>query len=264
MQLIAASKMRRAQEMVLNGRPYSEHIQGLLSHLAAMYNPEEGPAAPLLEVRPVRRTALVLITPDRGLCGGLISNINRAAGQRLRDADSEVTVISVGRRGRQFIVRTGTDLKADFEGIGDRPSLDDTVPISSLVMRLFQEYEVDRVWLGYSRFESTAIQRPEIRTLIPVEPAELAPRESVGYIYEPDAASVLEALLPRYVEMQIYHAILEAIACEHSARMVAMKNATDAANDIIENLTLDLNKARQEAITTEMLDIVGGVAAVQR
>lgn len=264
MQLIAASKMRRAQQMVLAGRPYSEKIQGLLSDLSAVHSPEEDELVPLLEVRPVRRTGLLLVTPDRGLCGGLVSNMNRATGEAIRDADGDVVVIAVGRKGRDFIVRSGSELQAVFENIGDRPTLEETRPISSLVIREFREQSVDRVWLGFARFVNTAVQRPEITTLIPVAPAEVEAVHAAGYIYEPDAAAVLEELLPRYVEMEVYHAILEAIASEHSARMVAMKNATDAANDLIADLTLELNKVRQESITSEILDIVGGVAAVER
>ncbi|MCH8102235.1 MAG: ATP synthase F1 subunit gamma [Chloroflexi bacterium] len=264
MQMIAASKMRRAQEMVLAGRPYSEKIEVMLADLAAVQSQTDEAAVPLLEVRPVQKTALVLVTPDRGLCGGLHSNMNRAAGEAIRNADSDVVVITVGRKGRDFIVRSGTELLATFENVGDRPTLDDTRPISSIVIQEFEKRAIDRVWLGFSRFVNIAVQKPEISTLIPVEPAELEPGQAVDYIYEPSPRDVLEELLPRFVEMEIYHAILEAIASEHSARMVAMQNATDAANDLIDELTLVLNKARQESITSEILDIIGGVAAVER
>ncbi len=264
MQMIAASKMRRAQEMVVAGRPYSEKIERMLADLAAVQSQTDEAAVPLLEVRQVQKTALVLVTPDRGLCGGLHSNMNRAAGEAIRSAGTDVAVIAVGRKGRNFIVRSGTELLATFEGVGDRPTLDDTRPISDIVIQEFEKRGIDRVLLGYSRFINTAIQSPEIATLIPGEPVEREPGEAVDYIYEPDARGVLEGLLPRYVEMEIYHAILEAIASEHSARMIAMQNATDAANDLIDELTLVLNKARQESITSEMLDIVGGVAAVER
>lgn len=264
MQMIAASKMRRAQEMVLAGRPYSEKIEVMLADLAAVQSQADEAAVPLLEVRPVQKTALVLVTPDRGLCGGLHSNMNRAAGEAIRNADSDVVVITVGRKGRDFIVRSGTELLATFENVGDRPTLDDTRPISSIVIQEFEKRAIDRVWLGFSRFVNIGVQKPEISTLIPVEPAELEPGQAVDYIYEPSPRDVLEELLPRFVEMEIYHAILEAIASEHSARMVAMQNATDAANDLIDELTLVLNKARQESITSEILDIIGGVAAVER
>ncbi|MBI4220576.1 MAG: ATP synthase F1 subunit gamma [Chloroflexi bacterium] len=268
MQLIAASKMRRAQEMVLSGRPYAEKISDVLADLAAQIRTLEeagdGPIVPLFEARQVQKTAMVLLTPDRGLCGGLVANMNRAAGEAIRTAEGPVTVISVGRKGRAFIVRIGGDLKAVFTGIGDRPRLEDTLQISNIVIKEFEDRAVDRVWLAYSKFISTAQQTPTIQTLIPVKPAELKPQEAVGYIYEPDAPTVLRRLLPRYVQMEVYHAILEAIASEHSARMVAMKNATDAANELVDELRLDLNKARQESITSEILDIVGGVAGVQR
>lgn len=264
MQMIAASKMRRAQEMVVAGRPYSEKIEAMLADLAAVQGQTDEAEVPLLEVRPVQKTALVLVTPNRGLCGGLHANMNRAAGEAIQSAESDVVVITVGRKGRDFVVRSGTELLATFEDIGDRPTLDDTRPISNIVIQEFEKREIDRVWLGFTRFINTAVQRPEIATLIPVEPAELEPGQAVDYIYEPNSREVLEQLLPRFVEMEIYHAILEAIASEHSARMVAMRNATDAANDLIDDLTLVLNKARQESITAEILDIVGGVAAVER
>lgn len=263
MQLIAASKMRRAQQMMFDGRPYAEKIREVLSRLAAVQTISGQAAVPLLEVREPKTTALILVTPDRGLCGALVANINRAAGRTLAETEGNVLVISVGRRGRTFMVRVGAEVKAVFENLPDRPRLADTLPISSLVVNLFEQHEVDKVLLGYSRFESAAVQHPVIQNLIPVEPAKMGPHELIDYIYEPDPETVLASLLPRYIEMQVYHAILEAIASEHSARMVAMKNATDAANEMIENLTLALNKARQESITTEMLDIVGAVAALE-
>jgi len=264
MQLIAASKMRRAQDMVIAGRPYAEKIEGLLADLAAIEHGEEEAAVPLLDIRPVIKTAIVLVTSDRGLCGGLNANMIRAAAAVIQEADGEVTMISVGKKGRNFVVRSGTELLATFEGLGDRPTLDDTRPISSIVISEFEKRNIDRVLLGYTDFINTAVQKPVIKTLIPVEPAELEDNQAAGYIYEPSPRDVLEELLPRFVEMEIYHAILEAIASEHSARMVAMQAATDAASDLADDLTLALNKARQESITAELLDIVGGVAAVER
>lgn len=262
MQMIAASKMRRAQESVIAGRPYSEHMNSVLSHLAALERGSDDTSVPLLEARDVRATGIVLITPDRGLAGGLVSNLTRAVERTITASDSPVVVVAVGRKGRNFTLRVGADLKADFEGISDNPTVEDTRAISNMVIEEFESAGVDRVLLAYSRFINTAVQSPSIDTLIPVEPAELSGEEAVGYIYEPGPVEVLEKLLPRYIEMEVYHAVLEAIASEHSARMVAMKNATDAANDLIDDLTLQLNKARQEAITSEMLDIVGGVEAL--
>ncbi len=262
MQMIAASKMRRAQEMVVAGRPYSEHMNSVLSHLAALERGSEDSSVPLLEARDVKTTGIVLITPDRGLAGGLVSNLTRAVERAISASESPVTLVAIGKKGRNFTVRTGNELKAVFDGIGDNPTVEDTRAISNLVIDEFESAGVDRVLLAYSRFINTAVQYPTIETLIPVEPAELTGNAAIGYIYEPGPVEVLEQLLPRYVEMEVYHAVLEAIASEHSARMVAMKNATDAANDLIDDLTLKLNKARQEAITSEMLDIVGGVEAL--
>jgi F-type H+-transporting ATPase subunit gamma len=262
MQMIAASKMRRAQEMVVAGRPYSEQMNSVLSHLAALERGSEDSSVPLLEEREVHTTGIVLITPDRGLAGGLVSNLTRAVERTVSASESPVTIVAIGKKGRNFTVRTGNDLKAVFDGIGDSPRIEDTRAISNLVISEFESAGVDRVLLAYSRFVNTAVQAPTIDTLIPVEPAELSGSDAVGYIYEPGPVEVLDKLLPRYVEMEVYHAVLEALASEHSARMVAMKNATDAANDLIDDLTLQLNKARQESITSEMLDIVGGVEAL--
>lgn len=262
MQMIAASKMRRAQEMVVAGRPYSEHMNSVLSHLAALERGSEDTSVPLLDAREVKTTGIVLITPDRGLAGGLVTNLTRAVERTIMENETPVTLVAIGKKGRNFSVRTGNELKAVFDGIGDNPTVEDTRPISNLVIAEFESAGVDRVLLAYSRFVNTAVQAPTIDTLIPVEPAELTGNAAIGYIYEPGPVEVLEKLLPRYIEMEVYHAVLEAIASEHSARMVAMKNATDAANDLIDDLTLQLNKARQEAITSEMLDIVGGVEAM--
>ena len=262
MQMIAASKMRRAQEMVVAGRPYSEHMNSVLSHLAALERGSEDTSVPLLDAREVKTTGIVLITPDRGLAGGLVTNLTRAVERTIMESETPVTLVAIGKKGRNFSVRTGNELKAVFDGIGDNPTVEDTRPISNLVIAEFESAGVDRVLLAYSRFVNTAVQAPTIDTLIPVEPAELTGNAAIGYIYEPGPVEVLEKLLPRYIEMEVYHAVLEAMASEHSARMVAMKNATDAANDLIDDLTLQLNKARQEAITSEMLDIVGGVEAM--
>jgi len=262
MQMVAASKMRRAQLATLAGRPYSQKIREVLADLAAQ--PAEGDDIhPLLQKRAVQRTQIVFITPDRGLCGGLSSNLNRAAGQFIRGSQSPVSVITVGKKGRDFMVRTRQEVKAVFTGIPDRPSIMDISPIAQLAIGGYTSGQVDQVMLCYTEFVNTATQRPVVQQLLPVQPAELKGGEAVGYIYEPASMRVLSALLPRFVEMQIYHAQLEAIASEQSARMVAMRSATDNANELIDSLTLLMNKVRQEAITKELLDIVGGVAALE-
>ena len=261
MEMIATSKMRRAQERGLAGRPYSEKIRQVLADLAAL--PREGEALhPLLQRRPVTKIAIVHITPDRGLCGGLNTNINRKTATFILGQSVPVTLITVGRKGRDFMRRYGRDIRADFAGLGDRPSLLDTLPISRIIIDDYTSGIIDLVYLVYAQFFSTMVQRPIIQQILPVEPAEIPQAQNVDYIYEPEPASVLGGLLPRFVEMQVYHAILESIASEQSARMVAMRNATDNASELIEELTLMYNKARQESITKELLDITGGAAAL--
>ena len=261
MSMIAASKMRRAQEMALRGRPYSERMRSLLSDLAAQPHDEDS-LHPLLQRRETQKTSLVLITPDRGLTGGLHSKINRAAAQFMLDQPGSSRVVAVGRKGRDFMVRSGQDVQAEFSDLGDRPTLLDITPITRIVIDDYTEGRTDAVHVVYAAFRSTTLQMPVVEPLLPVTPAELPAEQAVGYIYEPNSAQVLSDLLPRFVEMQLYHAVLEAIASEQSARMVAMRSATDNANDMIVDLTLEMNKARQENITTELLDIVGGAAAV--
>jgi F-type H+-transporting ATPase subunit gamma len=263
MSMIAASKMRRAQEMAQRGRPYSDLMRTLLADLAAQPQQDEESLHPLLRRREVKNIEIVQITPDRGLTGGLTSNLNRSAGQFILRQGVPVTAISVGRKGRDFMVRYGQNVKAVFTGLPDRPSLADVTPVARLVIDDYTTQQVDAVYVIYAQCISTVVQRVVVEPLLPVVPAELRTQEAVGYIYEPNSLTVLSALLPRFVEMQLYHFLLEAIASEHSARMVAMRNATDNANEMVEDLTLAMNKARQEAITKELLDIVGGVAAVQ-
>jgi F-type H+-transporting ATPase subunit gamma len=261
MEMIATSKMRRAQERGLAGRPYAEKIQQVLADLAAL--PREGGALhPLLQRRPVTKIGIVHITPDRGLCGGLNTNINRRTASFILEQSVPVTLITVGRKGRDFMRRYGRDIGAEFTGLGDRPGWLDTLPISRIIIDDYTNGIIDLVYLIYARFISTMVQRPILQQILPVEPAEIPAAQNVDYIYEPGAAAVFGELLPRFVEMQVYHAILESIASEQSARMVAMRNATDNANELIEELTLMYNKARQESITKELLDITGGAAAL--
>jgi F-type H+-transporting ATPase subunit gamma len=263
MSLIAASKMRRAQNAVLQGRPYAEKIREVIAHLAAQPGDDWTSTQPLLQVRPVQRIGLLAITPDRGLAGGLHSSINRRIAQFILQQSAPVRTIIVGRKGRDFMVRTGQDLKAVFTDLSDRPALTDTTPISRMLIEAYTEGEVDEVYIAYARFISTMSQQPVVEKLLPVTPAPLSGTERVGYIYEPDAITVLGALLPQFVDMEVYHTLLEAIASEQLARMVAMHNATDNANSLAEDLTLVMNKIRQDTITNELLDLVGGQVALE-
>ncbi len=262
MQMIAASKMRRAQQATLAGRPYAEKLMAVLADLAAQPADAED-VHPLLRQREVKRIEVIHLTPDRGLCGGLNSNLNRLAGKFILEKQVPVNVVTVGRKGRDFMVRYGRDVRAVFTDLGDRPTVADILPIAHIAIEDYTNGVADQVVITYTRFVSTAVQTPVVQQLLPVEPASLAPGQAVGYIYEPRSIEVLGALLPRFVEMQLYHALLESVASEHSARMVAMRNATENAYEMIDSLTLMLNKVRQESITKELLDIVGGVAAME-
>jgi len=264
MEMIAASKMRKAQERGLAGRPYTEKITEVIASLAAM-SQDARTMHPLMQMRQqVNRVALVHITPDRGLSGGLVSNVNRKAATFILEHDKPVSVVPVGRKGVDFMRRTGRDVIAEFANLGDRPGLLDTLPISRIVIDDFISGKVDAVYLCYARFVNTMSQLPSIIQILPVTPAPESSDKMMAtdYTFEPDAAVVLDALLPRFVEMSVYHSVLEAIASEQSARMIAMRAATDNAQELIQDLTLAYNKARQESITTELLDIIGGAAAL--
>lgn len=268
MELIAAAKMRRAQQRVLASRPYSTRLLDLIADIVARQSGSGDEIHPLMQVREPNNIGLILITPDRGLCGGLNANLNRAAYNFGLEQEHPVSQISVGKKGNDFFSRRGRDIRAEFLNLGDFPEPIDTSPIARIVLEDYEAGRLDRVYLAYANFVNTAVQEPTIRQLLPVEPpaaSEDGASASLGdYEYEPDAATVLSGLLPRYVEMQIYQATLENAASEQSARMVAMRAATDAAGEMIDALTLEYNKARQETITKELLDLVGGVAALEK
>ncbi|HZQ35517.1 MAG TPA: ATP synthase F1 subunit gamma [Dehalococcoidia bacterium] len=270
LQLVAASKMRRAQMRAGAAKPYAERLRTVLANLAAQVGAggEDEAVHPLLEQRTGSRVTLVVIAPNRGLSGGLPGNINRRVLQTIREQgpEAQIRAIAVGKKGRDFLVRGGFHVVAEYLDLGDYPSAADVSPIVREVIDDFLDGVTDRVLLIYPDFINTATQRPTVRQVLPVQPPEsLAEREGVqiDYIYEPSAKEVLAQLLPRYIEMQIYEAVLQNVASFYSAQMVAMKNATDAANDMVDSLTLAANKARQEQITKELLDIVGGVAALE-
>jgi F-type H+-transporting ATPase subunit gamma len=261
MEMIATAKMRRAQDQAMMGRPYSERISRVIADLAI--RPQANGGIPLLlQKREVKKIAIVHITTDRGLCGGLNANLNRLVASFILKQSVPVTVITLGRKGRTFMLRSGQNIRAEFTGISDRLTLLETLPISRVVIDDYSNGEVDLVYLAYPRFVSTMVQQPTMEVLLPVEPATVPATQAVEYIFEPEPAAVLNELLPRFVEMRVYHAILELIASEQSARMVAMRNASDNANEVIQDLTLTLNKVRQETITREICDISGGAEAL--
>jgi F-type H+-transporting ATPase subunit gamma len=262
MEMIATSKMKKAQDRGLAGRPYSEKIRQVIADLSSMSQSGEA-LHPLLQRRDIKRIAVVHITPDRGLCGGLNANTNRRAAGFILEQKVPSTLICIGRKGLDFMRRTRRDIRAEFTWLGDHPSFLDTLPISRIIIGDYTSGEIDAVYLSYAQFVSTMVQKPVILPILPVEPADDIPTgQTIDFMYEPSPEVVLAGLLPRFIEMQIYHAILESIASEQSARMVAMRNATDNAKELIDDLTLEYNKARQESITKELLDITGGVAAL--
>lgn len=264
MELVAASRMRRAQQRVLASRPYAERMRTMLADLSALTMSAEPGAFPLLTVRPVQRVMMIMITPDRGLCGSLPSNIiRRSARFMLDEIGVPVSLVAIGRRGRDFMRRSGRAIEAEFTAIGDAPAMIDLSPVTRIAIDDYTAGKVDAVYVLYTRFFTTLNQRPDLLKVLPVEP----PAESTGsyreFIFEPNPAGVLNHLLPRFVEVQIYQAVLDAIASEQSARMVAMRNATDNANQLIKDLTLTYNKVRQANITKEILEISGGAEALK-
>ena len=272
LQMVASSRMRRAQERVEQSRPYTEQLRELVSRLARVTTGEDIGNVTLLKQRPVRNIGYVLITPDRGMSGALSSNINRKAATSALEQQQAfaeqgnrpgIEYIAVGRKGRDFLIRNQFQMVAEFTNYGDRPSLLDASAIAEVARDAFLKGEVDVVFLVYPKFVNSVSQVPSVVQLLPVQPPadEGRGHESIEYIYEPDAASIFEALLPRYVNVQVYQALLETLASFYSAQMVAMKNATDNANDLLQDLTLTYNKARQAAITTQILEVVAGANA---
>jgi F-type H+-transporting ATPase subunit gamma len=275
MQMVAASRMRRAQEQALASRPYAAKAWELLTYLTSQSTNVEQ-LHPLLMARPgIQNIAIILITGDRGLAGAYNSNVIRATVRFMREQGHEdAKLITVGRKGRDLMLRLGRTIVAEFSDLPARPTSVDVAPFTRLVLDGFLTGEFDEVYLAYTDFINTLVQDPTVRLLLPIKPGEIdskvmneylagPPQSTIAeYIFEPDPTTLLDNILPRFTELQIYQAVLESLASEHSARMVAMRNATENANDLVGDLTLTYNKVRQEAITKEMLDIAGGAEAL--
>ena len=259
MQFVAASKLKRAQDSTLAARPYSQKIDEVLADLAAVLGADEHP---LLSQREGGKRLLVLITSDRGLAGPLNTNTIRFAAATITAHQGDLAVVSLGRKGRDAMRRARVPLEAHFAGYGDRPTFADVIPLARLITDGFVSGEFGQIDIAYPRFVSTLVQRPTMEALLPVKPSE--DTEGIPgnqFIFEPNAGAVLEQLLPRYVATRLYQAVLEAKASEESSRMVAMKNATENADDLIEEYTLAYNKVRQANITREMIEIATGAQA---
>jgi F-type H+-transporting ATPase subunit gamma len=259
MQMVAASKMRRAQQHALAGRPYATLMNKVLVSLQQRTDPR---LHPLLHIREPKKELVLIISTDKGLAGALNTNLFREA---VNFDISKTAFIVTGRKARQFIARTKRELLADFE-LKDAPSFVETKPMSKFCMDKFLKREVDKVSVLYTHFINTINQRATVQTLLPISSFDLPKKHEepaasedvdpmVGYVFEPNAEAVLDMMLPYYVQFQVFQMILDARASEHSARMVAMKNATDNANQFIKDLTLEYNKMRQAGITTELLEI---------
>jgi F-type H+-transporting ATPase subunit gamma len=259
MQFVAASKLKRAQDATLSARPYSQKIDELLADLAAVIGPDEHP---LLARREEGKRLIVLITSDRGLAGPFNTNTIRFAAQEITQHSGDLAVVTVGRKGRDAMRRSRVPMEAQFEGFGDRPTFADVLPLARLITDDYLANKYARVDVIFSQFVSTLTQRPALDRLLPIEPAE--DTEGIPgnqFIFEPNPAAVLEQLLPRYVATRLFQAVLESKASEESSRMVAMRNATDNADDLIQDYTLAYNKVRQANITREMIEISSGAQA---
>jgi F-type H+-transporting ATPase subunit gamma len=271
MEKVAMSKMRKAQERMVSARPYAEKILRTVGHLAQA-NPEY--KHPFIADRPVKRVAFIIVSSDRGLCGGLNMNLFRTVVRNLREWNEqsvEQEFAIIGGKGLSFFKRVGGKVVAQVAQLGDKPHLDQLLGTIKVVTDAYRAGGVDRVFLVSNRFVNTMTQRPTIRQLLPLavsqpDRSETEPLKTSGfpwdYIYEPDAQSLLDTVLTRYLEAQVYQAVVENAACEQAARMVAMKSASDNAGKIINGLQLAYNKARQASITKELAEIVGGAAAV--
>ena len=263
MEMVAASKMRKAQDRMAASRPYSDKILGVIHHLAQA-KPEYH--HPYLLKREVKRVGFIIVSSDRGLCGGLNNNLFRDVLKRMRemrDRGVEIDICTIGQKASNFFSRLGT-LKAQVTHLGDTPEIADIIGTVKCMLSAYDEGDIDQAFLVFNRFVNTMTQQPIFEQLLPIttEEEEEELKHHWDYIYEPDAKSVLDGLLMRFVESLVYQGVVENIACEMAARMVAMKAATDNAGNLIDDLQLAYNKARQAAITQELSEIVAGAAAV--
>ncbi len=264
MEMVAASKMRKAQERMAATRPYAENIRRVIAHLAQA-NPEY--THPFMVEREVKRVGMIIISTDRGLCGGLNTNMFKAGLSKLkelRDQGAEVQLSTIGSKGLSFFKRVGGNIVTSTSHLGDAPRLEDVIGSVKVMLDAYSNGEIDQLFVVYNEFVNTMSQNAQVEQLLPIaaDESEKELAHHWDYIYEPDAKDVLDGLLMRYVESLVYQGVVENIACEMAARMVAMKAATDNAGDMIGGLELAYNKARQAAITQELSEIVSGASAV--
>ena len=263
MQMVATSKMRRAQERMRLARPYAQKMRAVIGHLNEA-NPDY--RHPFLTERPVKAVGFIIVSTDRGLCGSLNVNLFRTVLISIREwqqKGASVSLCLIGSKAMQFFRRLGLPVVAQVSNLGDRPHVKDLIGSVKAMLDAYSEGKIDRLFLLHNSFVNTMSQKPDAMQLLPVETLDKDQlQEHWDYIYEPDAADILPQVLMRYIESQVYQSAVENVACEMAARMVAMKSATDNADELIEELQLVYNKARQAAITKELSEIVGGAAAV--
>jgi F-type H+-transporting ATPase subunit gamma len=265
MEMVAASKMRKTQDRMRASKPYATKIYDVVKHVARATSEYRHP---FMTARDIRRVGIIVVTSDRGLCGGLNANLLRETIRYMRQwrhKSKEIDVCVIGRKGQAFFKRVGGHVVASIDQLGDKPGVQDLIGIIHIVLDAFDKGEIDALHIVYNEFINTMTQKPTIKQLLPLPIAE-EDKKILGhhwdYIYEPDAKELLDALLERYVELQIYQAVVENIACEQAAKMIAMKSATDNAGELIKEFQLAYNKARQAAITQELAEIVGGADAL--
>ncbi|WP_303902409.1 F0F1 ATP synthase subunit gamma [Thiohalomonas denitrificans] len=264
MEMVAASKMRKAQDRMVASRPYADKMRTVISHLAHAHAEYKHS---YLADREVKRVGMIIVSSDRGLCGGLNTNEFKVALQTVkewRDRNVEVDACLIGQKSAGFFKRIGVNIVSQTTHLGDAPGLQDLIGAVKVMLEAFDEGKIDRLYIVFNEFVNTMMQKPTVEQLLPIRAGELDPelKHHWDYLYEPDAEQVLEQLLMRYVESLVYQSVVENIACEQAARMVAMKAASDNAGSLIEELQLAYNKARQAAITQELSEIVAGAAAV--
>ncbi len=263
MEMVAASKMRRAQDRMRVARPYATKMRGVIGHLNEA-NPDY--RHPFLVARETRSIGIIIVSTDRGLCGGLNANVFKTVILLMREWQGKgatVNLCLLGSKGLAFFRRLGTPILASTTGLGDKPHVKDLIGTVKVMLDAYREGRIDRLFIVNAQFVNTMTQKPQVQQLLPVETFDKSElQEHWDYIYEPGAAAILDGLLMRYIESQVYQGAVENVACEMAARMVAMKSATDNAGQLISDLQLIYNKARQAAITKELSEIVGGAAAV--
>lgn len=264
MEMVAASKMKKAQDRMMASRPYTEKISKVIGHLAYAHSEFEHPY--MKEGDEVKRVGLIVISSDRGLCGGLNTNLFRRILKEVLEYQSkgiEVNICTIGKKATAFFKNTGINICSVLTDLGDTPHFDDLLGSVKVMLDSYDEGEVQQIFVAYNTFENTMTQKPTVRQLVPMVAADVEGMDHHwDYIYEPDAEEVLSVLLVRYIEALVYQGLVENIACEQSSRMISMKSATDNAGDMVKELELVYNKARQAAITQEISEIVSGAAAV--